>query len=896
MGKQSKAGSERDASGRPDEALGELWRTEDPWRFTQGLADLAHLLSPDDKAKALKRLSELSDGRAQATALRALYPHLPAEGRRTAERIAASLKSPALALSLLIDQIPAARRKEVAEKAWAKTSRARDESERAEALANLLPHVPAAARTKAASFASMTKDPAARCRIETALAEVEEEQEEKARIAGRALESAKSIQEPELKVDLLIRLARILPEPERVEAAKEALSLAWETSEPAARAERLAALAGLLPDRRDETVKQVLESIRSVESEWTRAGLIMNLAGQIPREALPALEDEARRLADPGLRAEVLEHFKSVAHQKITGEKDPLEAPPGSSKPAGRPPQPAPRRERVPVRVHPDVPAHVDELNRGPFADVLAETLRDIWTGSEEGTRLSRGERPGRAFILHLRGPWGSGKSSVLNFLRDRLESGPRSGGSGAAPAAKKERWIVVDFNAWRHQRAALPWWALLRTVYHQCRNGLLRQKSPRATLIWLVETQWRLRTDLAPYLLAGAVLIWVGSLAAGYLAGESAPSFSAFVNWLKPVSDVTAALLAASGVLFGALRTLMHGSPQAVRMLTEIGRDPLRALSRHFRTLVKCAGRPIAILIDDLDRCESKYVIELLRGIQTLFHEAGVAYVVAADREWLRASYEMHYREFEGAIGEPGRRLGYLFLDKLFEASVTLPHMAPERQKAYWERLIDAEGVMDPEKDADEEEKVRVKAEGDLKDTLPHEDLLRKIREAESDPRLQRAYRAVAAKRVVSRKGRERARHVLQRFAPLLEPNPRAIKRLVNAYAYNQAVNLISERDVEIGALVRWTILETRWPHLAHHLERHPEDIDTIEQSTPPSVEDELLRPLWHDAEVVSVVKGSTGDDDPGLGGSALRRILGVEGSGQERSSEAEGGPAIAA
>jgi KAP family P-loop domain len=47
----------------------------------------------------------------------------------------------------------------------------------------------------------------------------------------------------------------------------------------------------------------------------------------------------------------------------------------------------------------------------------------------------------------------------------------------------------------------------------------------------------------------------------------------------------------------------------------------------------VKTVNRPVVVFVDDLDRCESKYVVEFLEGIQTLFREAPITYVVAADR-----------------------------------------------------------------------------------------------------------------------------------------------------------------------------------------------------------------------------------------------------------------------
>src|SRR3712207_7942290 len=49
---------------------------------------------------------------------------------------------------------------------------------------------------------------------------------------------------------------------------------------------------------------------------------------------------------------------------------------------------------------------------------------------------------------------------------------------------------------------------------------------------------------------------------------------------------------------------------------------------------------------VDDLDRCQSSYVIRLLEGIQTLFSDPRVMYVISADRRWLRS--EEHTSELQ--------------------------------------------------------------------------------------------------------------------------------------------------------------------------------------------------------------------------------------------------------
>jgi predicted KAP-like P-loop ATPase len=63
-----------------------------------------------------------------------------------------------------------------------------------------------------------------------------------------------------------------------------------------------------------------------------------------------------------------------------------------------------------------------DRLNRAPFADRIADILLNLPQGS--------------SLTVGLHGPWGDGKTTVLNFMRSRLEASKTT--------------VVVSFNPWR--------------------------------------------------------------------------------------------------------------------------------------------------------------------------------------------------------------------------------------------------------------------------------------------------------------------------------------------------------------------------------------------------------------------------------------------------------------
>src|SRR4029079_13192545 len=153
----------------------------------------------------------------------------------------------------------------------------------------------------------------------------------------------------------------------------------------------------------------------------------------------------------------------------------------------------------------------------------------------------------------------------------------------------------------------------------------------------------------------------------------------------------VITALLAPGAALVAFSRSLLFGSATAAQAYMDARSDPLGPITTLFEKLVEAIERPLVVFIDDLDRCDGSYVIALLEGIQTLFRSRPVTYVIAADRKWICSCFEKRYSDFAKTIGEPGRPLGYLFLDKVFQVSASVPRVSADVQRTYWQSLLRA-------------------------------------------------------------------------------------------------------------------------------------------------------------------------------------------------------------
>jgi KAP family P-loop domain/WD domain, G-beta repeat len=452
-----------------------------------------------------------------------------------------------------------------------------------------------------------------------------------------------------------------------------------------------------------------------------------------------------------------------------------------------------------------DAPADRDLLRRAPLATVLATRMRRLHS-----------EEPTASFLIHLDGPWGSGKSTLLNLLERELG----------------EDWLVVWFDAWRQSRIGQPWWALLMSLRRAVRRSLgpLRRPSLR-----MLEGLARARRTGAPYLLAFGVLAAAAiGVAAGVHAGIGPlirptsidPNLLGDLAQAAPAAVVAVAALWAGSRVLG--RFLLWDSASGARLFMESGTNPMREVAEHFSWLLRKARRPVAFFIDDLDRCRPEYVVELLDTLQTTLHgdghdgvrPAGVHFVVAADGAWIRESYEASYERFGRHVSEPGRPLGHLFIDKIFQLTVPVPVVGSKAKEDYLRELLHT----DPRAPGGRVNAEVARVRTEVSRSRSEAEVVKALQAA--SPAARELVADVAVKQLALPSLQADMEHALQRFAPLLSPNPRSMKRFVNAYGILRAVRTLEGVAVGSDTLALWTILQIRWPSVAAYLMTDPEAI----------------------------------------------------------------------
>ncbi|WP_083753685.1 YDG/SRA domain-containing protein [Actinosynnema sp. ALI-1.44] len=481
-----------------------------------------------------------------------------------------------------------------------------------------------------------------------------------------------------------------------------------------------------------------------------------------------------------------------------------------------------------------DAPADKDMLKRDALASVIAARLR----------RFSHNE-PGLSFLLHVDGPWGSGKSTLLKFLGRRLD----------------KHYLVVPFDSWKHAKVDPPWWALLVTLRQH-----VSQASPWWRRIYLrfADSWARARRGSTPYLLTGLVVLL---FILGLVLIKPTLLTVVGTNKLKNATTWLTALGSISLVVLLVSRFMWWDSARGARRLEQVHTNPMQEVAQHFSWLLARAPRRVVFFIDDLDRCGDKYVVELLDAVQTLIRDApkrkgksdkSAYFIVAAHGNWLRRAYETVHQPFQGAVDEPGRKLGHLFLDKLFQLTIPVPTLGQQTKQLYFDHVLGIQAVDQPSNDE------QTGLLGQIDSSTSEREVLEILQAVGPQQREMVVARAVEkmSEPIIA----EVTEHALQKFAPLLDGNPRSMKRFANTYSVLRAARTLEGITVDSDVLAFWTILSIRWPmlteYLAANLNSLPEDpsrpvrLDSLPDEYKPLQTDVELRQVL-DTPLVRLTSG---------------------------------------
>lgn len=247
--------------------------------------------------------------------------------------------------------------------------------------------------------------------------------------------------------------------------------------------------------------------------------------------------------------------------------------------------------------------AEQDRLGLGPFVDGLARSLV-----ADDGRRA-------RGVVIGLEGPWGSGKSSILNLVAQRLSNGSKDGDESPKPEP-----VVVRFDP------------------------------------WLVSG----REDL----IASFLRVLVDAIDP---VGRERARFGSLVSKLARYGEMVAP---AAGFLGAAVGEAVGGAMKALAQATAPAGNPFE-LREALEEALAAFDRPIVVLIDELDRVEDAEVRTMAQLVRSVMDFPSISYLLAYDPQRVAEA-------LGGGASAEARRRGEAYLEKIVQLRVPVPAPPP--------------------------------------------------------------------------------------------------------------------------------------------------------------------------------------------------------------------------
>ena len=244
-----------------------------------------------------------------------------------------------------------------------------------------------------------------------------------------------------------------------------------------------------------------------------------------------------------------------------------------------------------------------DELNYSPFAKQITQAV--ISLNAPNG------------YVIGLHGAWGSGKSTVLNFVGELLQQHNRENADNAI--------VHLDFRPWLITGNQDLIAAFFKILSEKLDNG-------RPERCWIKRLFRRAKKDKAD------------------LVVETAAAIAAAVD--------------PSGL--GIVATLRATAKSATAAL--IKRPSLQKAYNELRGHLVQSNQRFLVTIDDIDRLEDGDIKHIMRMVKSIGQLPNVVYLLAYDP-----------RIVANAYGEPPTLEALLFTEKIVQQEITLPKPAQD-------------------------------------------------------------------------------------------------------------------------------------------------------------------------------------------------------------------------
>ena len=374
---------------------------------------------------------------------------------------------------------------------------------------------------------------------------------------------------------------------------------------------------------------------------------------------------------------------------------------------------------------------------------------------------------------IGLFGDWGSGKSSVMKMLENKLK--------------EKERVVTITFNGWIFEGYDDAKSALIEAIL----NAIIKEKKVSAQGIDAAKSLLK-KVD---WLRFGKIAITnVGiPLAKAYATGGLSligDGLAKFVDLFENPTDLADKLKSEEGQ---KLQTELKGIIKSEKENKNQTPQVVRNFRKEFeKTIEECNIDSLVIMIDDLDRCTPDRIIDNLEAIKLFLNVKKTAFIIGADKRIVRHAIQHRYKanDIRNSEIDDYESLVTDYLEKLIQVPYILPKLSESEVETYLTLLF-------CQRDLSTEFEKIVQAFTEFREKDRH-----------STFGFQNIKTVVGANEGLANLA------IIPTLSPLitegLKGNPRQIKRFLNAFTIRQKLAKVANiQDFRTNVLIKLMILE---------------------------------------------------------------------------------------
>ena len=368
-------------------------------------------------------------------------------------------------------------------------------------------------------------------------------------------------------------------------------------------------------------------------------------------------------------------------------------------------------------------------------------------------------------------GNWGAGKSSLLRLIEQEIEK-------------QDQKYMIINFDAWLYQG------------YDDARVSLLEVIARKLnTTAKGNETLLQKTKNLLSRVNAFRAM---GLLAEGIALAHGVPTGGSLYKGISAIEKVLSSFQGEDGISKKDFQDLQKTAKEGIETFNGLIKkvppitppQQIDAFRKEYGEILKEIGKPLIVIIDNLDRCLPANAIHTLEAIRLFLFLPKTAFIIAADEEMIREAVAEYFK------GTSDRhQIDYI--DKLIQVPIRVPRTGIREIRSYLFMLFASASDI-------------------------QKDILEKLR-SELEKSLQKSWQEAPIEKETALALIEKSKDTIfikmfelaDRIAPILatspfiQGNPRIVKRLLNVVKMRKKVADRREISLDESIITKLVIFE---------------------------------------------------------------------------------------